>query len=808
MSGVLAIALRPREAQSPLIRCIARELLTCLVMQPLINLASPEYINELIEHIYLAIKTYGFEQAGDDRSPAVDGHMRDHVLADFQHHSSDPLSINASPCNQGTDLTFSNCNKARESSLVGSGTSHDEYLQHLSAEWARPHEAASQHRAEVLMPENLENMWTKGRNHRKEAKKYTSTRVQVQGAKGLEVNSVSLSKETEKGLVAQTPESSTKDKAKAPAQTPSSYPSDLCLRSQMGNAEHLYREPGKVASFKVDCNSDEFSDALGSSGNRSKMKKSNSTSDLVILPDRSTAFTSKVGGPIISEFYSPNSGGHNQVATVNSASRMVLSSEAHTPKLKCRVIGAYFEKLGSKSFAVYSIAVTDTENNTWFVKRRYRNFERLHRHLKDIPNYTLNLPPKRIFSSSTEDTFVHRRCIQLDKYLQDLLSIANVAEQHEVWDFLSVSSKNYSFGKSPSVMRTLAVNVDDAVDDIVRQFKGVSDGLMRKVSGSSSAAYEQSSSNYGRNLSLKEDEIKKLILRQNTVDSANSYSDDEEGEKDVSHSGERSLIETEQCHSDNELNSEEFLARYGEKLRLDADKHTSKVQSESTSISGFPSANIPVTSVPLEDLNGIPQEWVPPNLSVPVLNLVDNIFQLKRRGWLRRQVFWISKQVLQLVMEDAIDDWMIRQIHWIRREDIIAQGIRWVQDVLWPDGVFFLPLKTKSKIDDFEQGLQSTTHSSRSTGSEPGSFEEHLEAARRASDVREILFNGAPAALVGLIGHNQYKRCAQDIYFFLQSRICLKQLTYGILELVLVSIFPELREIVLDMHEKIHDESV
>ena len=35
-----------------------------------------------------------------------------------------------------------------------------------------------------------------------------------------------------------------------------------------------------------------------------------------------------------------------------------------------QVIGAYFEKVGSKSFAVYSIAVTDNENNTWFVKRR------------------------------------------------------------------------------------------------------------------------------------------------------------------------------------------------------------------------------------------------------------------------------------------------------------------------------------------------------------------------------------------------------------------------------------------------------
>lgn len=152
------------------------------------------------------------------------------------------------------------------------------------------------------------------------------------------------------------------------------------------------------------------------------------------------------------------------------------------------------------------------------------------------------------------------------------------------------------------------MNVDDAVDDIVRQFKGVSDGLMRKVSGSSSAAYEQSSSNYGRNLTMKEDEIEKLILGQHTVDSANSYSDDEEGEKGAIHSGEISFTETDQCHSDNELNSEEFLATCDEKLGLDADIHTSKVQSKSPSISGFPRANIPVTSALLEDLNGVPQE--------------------------------------------------------------------------------------------------------------------------------------------------------------------------------------------------------
>lgn len=36
---------------------------------------------------------------------------------------------------------------------------------------------------------------------------------------------------------------------------------------------------------------------------------------------------------------------------------------------------------------------------------------------------------------------------------------------------------------------------------------------------------------------------------------------------------------------------------------------------------------------------------------------------------------------MQLMMEDAIDDWLLRQIHWLRRDDIIALGIKWIQDV-------------------------------------------------------------------------------------------------------------------------------
>jgi len=53
MSAVLATVLRQREAQCPVIRSIARELLTCLVMQPIMNLASPGYVEYFILHVII-----------------------------------------------------------------------------------------------------------------------------------------------------------------------------------------------------------------------------------------------------------------------------------------------------------------------------------------------------------------------------------------------------------------------------------------------------------------------------------------------------------------------------------------------------------------------------------------------------------------------------------------------------------------------------------------------------------------------------------------------------------------------------------
>ncbi|KAL5788433.1 hypothetical protein ACOSP7_005382 [Xanthoceras sorbifolium] len=793
VGGLLAVVLRPREAQCPIVRTIAREIVTCLVMQPVMSFASPEYINEVIEIILLHMN--------DDNTKDVGGYQS----AGRTHNGDSTLRKFSSLNTEGSDMTLVKLSNQKETSL-DYNTNPEDPLYMRSAEWAQMLEAVTQRRTEVLTPENLENMWTKGRNYKRKEQKSVKPGFQDPLVKSLGTKSAMPTSYKGKEMLT----NRTGLSAGTDDKTFMQLPPGLNLDAQSGT--QLYQNFDKSSSFDGTCAVDVLEDTnnLGADGNKSRLKRSNSTSALKVQPDVKKAFTGEGEGPIIAEFYSPDIGKHIEKYTGKSASDIILRSEGqHIPKLRCRVMGAYFEKIGSNSFAVYSIAVTDSENRTWFVKRRYRNFERLHRHLKDIPNYTLHLPPKRIFSSSTEDAFVHQRCIQLDKYLQDLLSIANVAEQHEVWDFLSVSSKNYSFGKSSSVMRTLAVNVDDAVDDIVRQFKGVSDGLMRKVVA---PTYEASSSISSRNLSWNADEISNHVSRQNTSETLNSSSD-YEGDKDGSHGHKEdtSGAKANGWHSDNELNSKGFPPRVikrGEESRNSGPekKYSLKAKSELIGQGRLSVANISLTPYHLEDPTGMPPEWTPPNVSVPLLNLVDKIFQLKRRGWIRRQVFWISKQILQLVMEDAIDDWLLRQIYWLRREDVIAQGIRWVQDVLWPGGTFFTRVgNVQHEVDNAQpdlKGFQPVSQFSGSKVSKSGTFEAQLEAARRASDVKKMLFDGAPTALVSLIGQKQYKRCAKDIYYFTQSTICVKQLAYGALDLLILSVFPELRDVLLNIHDK------
>ncbi|CAO2140938.1 unnamed protein product [Urochloa humidicola] len=788
VGGIMALLLRPQDAQSPLVRCFSRELITCLVLQPVMNFASPIYMNELI--VYL-LNNNDTSNLGGNTSMANTGTVT--VVNDRSSYKggsqgsqkqSKNSTVEPSGLVPGNNSGMRTLVTSEGAKSKVSEDDHDSAIQSRQPDWAVVLDAATKRRSQVLAPENLENMWAIGRNYQKKIIKADhSSRLKGSGGLDNSPGAGAMGKELSSNF------------NERMASVDDKYMVNL-MQSTNRNAQSAFvtdshplalQNKNEVKPKEVDQVNYSSKEKTNETSNSAKaqLKRSSST------PDIEKRYLGKSNQPMVSsETGNVRKNQDEKVAGPASHTEVLL----HVPKIRCRVVGAFFEKLGSKSFAVYSIAVTDADNKTWFVKRRYRNFERLHRQLKEIPNYSLHLPPKSFLSSSVDDYLVHQRCILLDKYLQDLLSIANIAEQHEVWDFLSASSKNYSAGKSTSVMKTLAVNVDDAMDDIVRQFKGVSDGLKRAVGTPPSSATAQFADNR-MSLSWNQEETDNHNLHNKNLETAHSLSDGDSNYEDLTSSVNSG------CHSDNEVNNKGHTSN---------DKHIETCSSFDTQVSeqiekpvrAYSDSSNMSSLKTFDDPTGIPPEWMPTNVSVPLLDLVDKVFQLKRRGWIRRQVLWISKQILQLVMEDAIDEWIIRQINWLRRDDVIVQGIRWIQDTLWPNGIFF------TKLDGYKGNAGTSRFDKQSPGtgtakkSGASSFEFQLEASRNASEVKKLLLDGTPSTLVSLIGYKQYRRSARDMYYFLQSNVCVKQLAYAMLEQVVVTIFPELCQLIDDIHEK------
>ncbi|KAI5066366.1 hypothetical protein GOP47_0018990 [Adiantum capillus-veneris] len=808
MSGVVAILLRPQDAQCALLRGLARELLACAVLRPVMNFASPGFINKAIEQATSSAK----EKSQLNKSEKGPG---------------DGSSVGKSSKGENSRLlkvaeNESKAEHGRESSRVAMSSTESLGKQD---DWAQILEAVSKRRTTTLAPENLDNLWTKGRNYKKKDLERASVKpsqTAIVSGPSRTSSEIPHRLAAEKYSIRPTGKRSTgfsnydlesgfdaKSRTKLSDLSKADKPVLLHGHGLSHDDEGLYgsetlsgkRRPRNMVTADTAYEQEKLlEEPLGIELHYPQTKNSSSGTDGWQKPQKS-AFNQDGSlnywdNPGIQ--LSTGSSRHDNVADwLNDTEGLGGQNMAQSAvcKLNCWVVGAHLEKISSKTFAVYSIAVTDSDNNTWFVERRFRNFEQLHRNLRDLPQYNLQLPPKRILSSSLDDAFVRDRCILLDKYLKDLLSIPSIAEMHEVWDFLSVTSKKYAFAKSSSVMKTIAVNVDDAVDDMFRQLKGVSDGLFRQLGAPSPPREEGSTIDpFRRTASSEASSVGYQIHMER--ERLEQLSDDES----VGHPDEESSFLLEGWHSDSELQLPDSRTNAPSHLmEFDKDMEGTKKRIKRVGSDLLPGESVAGLEAVDDDL-GVPPEWSPPKVTLPLLNLVDGVFQLQRRGWLRRQVFWMAKQILQVGMGDAVDDWLVTKVRWLRREDVVASSLKWIQEILWPGGVFITKIKKDDSATAFNSPSgQAAKPSLQSRLDQSAFFESQLEASRCAHVVHEVLVEGGPAALVSLVGRKQYTKCAKDIYYFLQSTIFLKQLTYSVLETLLAATFPELTRLIIDI---------
>ncbi|KAM2993976.1 hypothetical protein FF2_046004 [Malus domestica] len=868
MDGLISFSFRPEDLQCTLFRYIVRELLACAVMRPVLNLASPRFINERIELLVIKMtepkgviavqaasrsKPEGPSKLSSDHfSRFLDTSVTGVELVQLKNGQSRTAVETAANVNGSKDpllLVDTQSSRSWSSVRMNSHTSNERGVEqnHSGGEWGDMLDLMSRRKTQALTPENFENMWAKGRNFRK---KEGEINEHSSGGKSVTVDHfMEKSRPKDKENVSKfniSDRGISQNNFHPGAQNIPSYSRDSSYQDD-DEHNHMRLDEFESGSSTAYTSEDEETDSVtGLDSPGTKVWDGRSNRNMAIshihhplenserhirkrtgkgnlhfnrlsktqsFQKRSRPSNKKV--PVWQEverkrflsgdgqdiLKSPNrdaniedssddsdveSLGRINSGAATSSSATLSFADSHSLnfnslknslavdsffKLKCEVLGANIVKSGSKTFAVYSISVTDVNNNSWSIKRRFSHFEELHRRLKEFPEYNLHLPPKHFLSTGLDLAVIQERCKSLDKYVKKLMQLPRVSGSIEVWDFLSVDSQTYLFTNSFSIIETLSVDLDDKPSEKSKKVSNM-DGL---VTDPFLTREHTGNGVKGSALQLKNNDG----LRVNTkVSDSQVKSPGKEIGKSLINSGTDS-----DARAKKDLSSVTNLGK------------TIKGREEQESESFLDTDTVPT----------LPTEWVPPNLSVPILDLVDVIFQLQDGGWIRRKAFWVAKQILQLGMGDAFDDWLIEKIQLLRKGLVVASGIKRVEQILWPDGIFITkhpnrkPPQPTNLSQNSPQGQKPTEISS-------PRLDEHQqqEADRRAKFVYELMIDNAPSAIVGLVGSKEYEKCAKDLYYFLQSSVCLKQLAFDLLELLLLTAFPEMEYVLKQLHEEKH----
>ncbi|XP_043697041.1 uncharacterized protein LOC122647792 isoform X2 [Telopea speciosissima] len=891
MDGLVSFSFKPEDLQCSFFRYIARELLACSVMRPVLNLASPRFINERIESLVLSIKnkadkgvTTSAQDASQSKPNGASKTSSDH-FSRFQDRSVTGVelvqlkrehSITASGDSVKEKMNGTSHSK---DPLLSIDTQSSHSLSSLPSDFLSNdrkdiqwHKSGGE-RGEMLdvmpcrkiqTPEHFENMWTEVQNYKKKEganqlakhmtenfpagipgtvdhSKLTSKHQLKDGTTKFDISqrntslsphartdgttaihprttvhqdehehehdqmlleevesesSSSYTEEDESGMVTglDSPETKVWDSKnnRNAAGSFRHHPLENSGRHMTRKGRRHYPRLSKIQSGRkryrlsnqkvntwqeverTTFRSGDGQDILNSS--KEDAKAEDSSDDAL-----------ENWGRVHSGVAAPSSAASISITKDFNSSSNSLEKSLLTDsflKLRCEVLGANIVKSDSKTFAVYSISVTDANNNSWSIKRRFRHFEELHRRLKEFPQYNLNLPPKHFLSTGLEIFVVQERCKLLDKYLKRLLQLPTISGSIEVWDFLSVDSQMYMFSNSLSIIETLSVNLDNKSDEKstkVQNLVGVANDPSLYRGEHLNTNRKETALQIKRNLVADNPG-----LRRRSISCLPVKIPGKEHEHPMKDSG---------SDSDDRLQRSDRYVRKPEMALKERGSDNPQGPSEVL----LDAATYPT----------LPTEWIPPNLSVPILDLVDVIFQLHEGGWIRRQALWVVKQVLQLGMGDAFDDWLIEKIQLLRRGSVIASVIKRVEQLLWPDGIFITkhpkhrrpPPPSVTQSQGAHHDSQPTQISSSKKEGVLTDEQKQQEAARRAKFVYELMIDKAPAALVGLVGRKEYEQCAKDLYFFLQSTVCLKQLAFDLLELLLLSTFPELDGAIKQLHE-------
>lgn len=307
----------------------------------------------MIECIVLATKAEN-DSVISGQQPIYSSDDKDHSsTAGFVH--DDDVNKKKSPSlnpGHGSELAKIDNQQERSSDYMF----QDEPSQLRHGDWGRALNAATQRRTEVLMPENLENMWTKGRNYKKKENKIIKVG---------DFEPMATTKES--GISSMQPATTMRDEMLTDKHHASIGPDEKAIvrKSPKRHYDLLTSKPGdenkigfqfsqdlkKNSSIDRRFVANELKDVdnfTPASATKNQLKRSNSTSALKTEVSVEKTSTVESGRSIISDFYGPNFGKHGEEPLSKTTSDMVVQKEGLLfRKLRSRVRVQSFVSVGN-----------------------------------------------------------------------------------------------------------------------------------------------------------------------------------------------------------------------------------------------------------------------------------------------------------------------------------------------------------------------------------------------------------------------------------------------------------------------------
>jgi len=260
-----------------------------------------------MEYLLLHIKDFLTGLDGNDWSSKAE---YDHPIAKSVESGKFTFPKHKSSHNQKTRMTLATEDDHKEIGLEASeepsfNAFYGDSMQPKVADWARKLDAATQRRTEVLAPENLERMWAIGRHYKEKINKVAKENG------SLEPDGKMIGEVSPAGPIAQGKDSN-------------------------NNKTKVFHDAEKGSSAKD-------MDSVTPDGNKSKLRRSSSTSDLKVEPEEKRLNTGASKGLLISEdFYSSDCSMCSGQHTHDVSGSGIHSDGSRLSKLRCRVSSFLF----------------------------------------------------------------------------------------------------------------------------------------------------------------------------------------------------------------------------------------------------------------------------------------------------------------------------------------------------------------------------------------------------------------------------------------------------------------------------------